>query len=258
MGRRLKGLTLVLLPDDGAEPRSVHFSARKTRWIFFSALFALVGVVAMASSWWYLALQTGRSMELRSRVDSLETERVQLLRVAEELGRVEAEYERLRSLFGPASDPVSSGLWLPPSGLPGGGRNAEQGDEEQYLPTSWPLTEAGFVTQNLVEGGSEEHPGLDIAVGTGSYVRAAGTGEVLRVGEDPVYGLFVVLDHGEGYQTVYGHVSMILVGRGKEVRKNEVIALSGSTGRSTAAHLHFEILHDGTPVDPFSMVEQPG
>lgn len=215
MGRRLKGLTLVLLPDDGAEPRSVHLSARKTRWILFAGLFALAVMVGMASTWWYLALQTGRSMELRSTVDSLEAERVQLLRVAEELGRVEAEYERLRSLFGFDSDPVSSGLWLPPSGLPGGGRNTRQGDEEQYLPTSWPLTEAGFVTQSLVESGSAEHPGLDIAVATGSYVRAAGAGEVLRVGEDPVYGLFVVLDHGEGYQTVYGHASMILVGRGE-------------------------------------------
>jgi murein DD-endopeptidase MepM/ murein hydrolase activator NlpD len=51
---------------------------------------------------------------------------------------------------------------------------------------------------------------------------------------------------------------MILVSRGQEVRRNEVIALSGSTGQSTAAHLHFEILYEGTPVDPLSMVEQPG
>jgi murein DD-endopeptidase MepM/ murein hydrolase activator NlpD len=258
MVRRLKGLTLVLLPDDGAEPRSIYFSARKTRWIFVSAVFALVAVVAMASSWWYLALQAGRGIELRSRVDSLETERSQLLRVAEELGRVESEYERIRSLFGFDADPVSSGLWLPPSGLPGSGRATRQRDEEQYLPTSWPLTEAGFVTQSLVEGGSGEHRGLDIAVATGSYVRSAGAGEVLRIGEDPLYGLFVVLDHGEGYQTVYAHASMILVSRGQEVRRNEVIALSGSTGQSTAAHLHFEILYEGTPVDPLSMVEQPG
>jgi murein DD-endopeptidase MepM/ murein hydrolase activator NlpD len=77
------------------------------------------------------------------------------------------------------------------------------------------------------------------------------------VGEDPVYGFFVVLDHGDGYQTVYAHTSMILVERGQNVRRKEVIALSGSTGQSTAAHLHFEILLDGLPLDPLSMVESP-
>jgi murein DD-endopeptidase MepM/ murein hydrolase activator NlpD len=81
---------------------------------------------------------------------------------------------------------------------------------------------------------------------------------VLRVGEDPMYGFFVVLDHGEGYQTVYAHASTILVQRGRSVRRHEVIALSGSTGQSTAAHLHFEILLDGLPLDPLSMVERPG
>ncbi len=72
-----------------------------------------------------------------------------------------------------------------------------------------------------------------------------------------MYGFFVVLEHGDGYQTVYAHASAILVERGQVVRRNEVVALSGSTGRSTAAHLHFEILLDGLPVDPLSMVEQP-
>jgi murein DD-endopeptidase MepM/ murein hydrolase activator NlpD len=57
---------------------------------------------------------------------------------------------------------------------------------------------------------------------------------------------------------VYAHASAVLVDRGQLVRRGEVIALTGSTGRSTAAHLHFEILLDGLPVDPLSMVEQPG
>jgi murein DD-endopeptidase MepM/ murein hydrolase activator NlpD len=99
---------------------------------------------------------------------------------------------------------------------------------------------------------------VDIAIPTDSYVRAAGPGRVLRVGEDPFYGFFVVLEHEDGYQTVYGHNSTILVVRGQTVRRNQVIALSGSTGRSTAPHLHFEILLDGLPVDPLSIVEQPG
>ena len=104
---------------------------------------------------------------------------------------------------------------------------------------------------------STPRSGVDIAVPTDSYIRAAGGGTVVDGGEDPVYGRFVVLDHGEGYSSLYGHASQILVERGQRVRKNEVIALSGSTGRSTAPHLHFEILLNGEAVDPLSMVTQP-
>jgi murein DD-endopeptidase MepM/ murein hydrolase activator NlpD len=99
---------------------------------------------------------------------------------------------------------------------------------------------------------------MDIAVATDSYIRASGAGQVLRTGVDPIYGRFVVLDHGQGYQTVYAHASMILVNRGQTVRRGEVIGLTGSSGRSTAPHLHFEVLLDGLPVDPLTLVEQPG
>jgi murein DD-endopeptidase MepM/ murein hydrolase activator NlpD len=220
-------------------------------------LLALFGGLSMATSWWYMAVQASRSWALQARVDSLEAERIGFLALADQMSQVEQEYERLRSLFGTPPDPVTSGLWLPPSGLPGGTRLTTDTASEEYLPTSWPLTETGRVTQALVAGGTGDHPGLDIAIGTGSYVRAAGAGRVVRTGEDPLYGLFLVLDHGDGYQTVYAHASMILVERGRDVRRNEVIALSGSTGRSTAPHLHFEVLLEGTPVDPLTMVEKP-
>ena len=80
---------------------------------------------------------------------------------------------------------------------------------------------------------------------------------MVEVGDDPVYGRFVSLDHGEGYRSLYAHASVALVEVGQRVRRNEVIALSGSTGRSTAPHLHFEILLSGAPVDPLTMVRQP-
>jgi murein DD-endopeptidase MepM/ murein hydrolase activator NlpD len=178
--------------------------------------------------------------------------------LAEELTRVESGYEALRSLFGAGETPVASDLWLPPSGIPGSRSARPDLEEGGYLPTAWPLTEAGFITQALVDQDSGDHPGLDIAISTDSYIRASGSGRVLRVGEDPLYGSFVVLEHEEGYQTVYAHASEVLVERGQAVRRGEVIALSGSSGQSTAPHLHFEILLDGIPVDPLSMVEQPG
>jgi murein DD-endopeptidase MepM/ murein hydrolase activator NlpD len=72
-----------------------------------------------------------------------------------------------------------------------------------------------------------------------------------------VYGIFLVLDHGEEYRSLYAHASLLLVTVGDRVRRDEVIALTGSSGRSTAPHLHFEIRRDGEPVDPLTMVTQP-
>lgn len=219
----------------------------------------LVGIMLfLASTWWFLALQARKGWVLQARVDSLELETATVQTLARELERVEAEYSRLRSLFGPATSPVAPDLWLPPTGVPGSQRVPSMPADSEDRPTSWPLTEAGFVTQALIEGDAGDHPGVDIAVPSGSYVRAAGAGRVVRIGEDPVYGFFVVLDHGGGFESVYAHTSMILVTRGQAVRRNEVIALTGSTGRSTAPHLHFEVLMDGNPVDPLTLVEPPG
>ncbi|MFH1765763.1 MAG: M23 family metallopeptidase [Gemmatimonadota bacterium] len=257
MKRRLGGLTIVLVPEESGETRTFRLSPRRVRVAIMAGILILLLGGAMATSWWYLALNTARSWQLQAVVDSLEGERLQVLSLAEDLTRVEEEYERLRSLFGSTESPIAPDLWLPPSALPGSRAVSQGVGSDDHLPTSWPLTEAGYITQSMVTGGAGEHPGLDIAIPTDSYVRAAGSGRVLRVGEDPLYGFFVVLEHGDGYQTVYAHASAILVERGQTVRRNEVVALSGSTGRSTAPHLHFEILLDGLPVDPLFMVEQP-
>ena len=257
MKRRSGGLTIVLVPEESGETRTFRLSPRGVRMALIVGVLALVTGGVMVTSWWYLALHTARSWQLQAVVDSLQEERIQILSLADELTRVEEEYEHLRSLFGSTENPIAPDLWLPPSGLPGS-RSVGQGIEsDQHLPTSWPLTEVGYITQPLIAGDAGDHPGLDIAIPSDSYVRAAGAGRVLRVGEDSMYGLFVVLEHGDGYQTVYAHASAILVERGQTVRRKEVIALSGSTGQSTAAHLHFEILLDGLPLDPLSMVVQP-
>ncbi len=259
MKRRPRGFTLQLIPDEGGGTRSLRLSSRRVRLLFLGGGILSVALAVLAGTWWFLAVEAAKGWQRKALVDSLEAERSRILALGQRLEEMEAGYEQLRSLFGPTEDPVAPDLWLPPAGIPGNRDVGNPDSSQENLPTDWPLTEPGFVTQPLVEGvGDEDHPGLDIAVPTDSYVRAAGSGRVIREGEDPVYGKFLVLDHGDGYQTVYAHTSMILVARGQAVRRGEVIALTGSTGRSTAPHLHFEILLDGLPVDPLSMVSQPG
>jgi murein DD-endopeptidase MepM/ murein hydrolase activator NlpD len=124
-------------------------------------------------------------------------------------------------------------------------------------PSSWPLTQTGFITQRRQATAGASHPGLDIAVPADSYIRAAGAGTVEDAGVDEVYGRYILIDHGDGVESMYGHASRVFVQTGDTVERNEVIALSGSTGRSTAPHLHFEIRKDGEPVDPLAYVQQP-
>ena len=129
------------------------------------------------------------------------------------------------------------------------------------VPREWPLAEPGYVTRGQVQLGAadnEPHPGLDIAVPVGTQVRASGGATVNQIGDDPEYGLYVLLDHPEEYQTMYGHLSRIIVTDGQNVEAGEVIGLSGNSGRSTAPHLHFEIRQRGTSLDPRTMVKQGG
>lgn len=255
---RRRFLTVMLVPDRGQESRTIRLSYAVLRLLAGVAALVALALTLVAGSWWYLAARAARVAALEEQVAALEGERERIQELGRQLEIIERQYGRIRGLFGNATTDAPSDVWLPPAS---GSRRgaAPRTTATASLPTSWPLTERGFVTQGLLdsEGGSGDHPGVDIAVPTDSYIRAAGAGTVVDVGEDPVYGFYVVLDHGEGYTSLYGHASLHLVTRGQRVRRNEVIALSGSTGRSTAPHLHFEILLNGEAVDPLTLVQQP-
>ena len=105
--------------------------------------------------------------------------------------------------------------------------------------------------QNPTGAGSEGHTGLDMAVPLGTEVRAVKDGRVLFVRyKQTGYGYHVAIDHGGGLVTMYAHCSEILVTEGQTVAAGEVIAKSGSTGRSTGPHLHLEVIQDGIPQNP--------
>lgn len=99
-------------------------------------------------------------------------------------------------------------------------------------------------------GESGFHSGLDIALDEGTRVNAAMSGTVAKVSEDEISGLYIVLEHEDGFKTVYAHLRETLVGEGEKVRAGQWIALSGSTGRVTGPHLHFSMLKDGDYIDP--------
>ncbi len=104
-------------------------------------------------------------------------------------------------------------------------------------------------------GGSAFHAGVDLLGGTGDAIHAAADGVVVRAGWWAGYGKVVVVDHGNGMETRYGHMTRFHVKEGDVVRQGQVIGGMGSTGRSTGTHLHFEIRLDGRPIDPQPFIE---
>ena len=248
--------TLILVPGGGGESRRYKMSPRRVRLLKRAAWVLGAGAVVLIVSWGFLFARSLRVSSLEARIEVLEEDLAQTAELAATLEALEARYAQLQGLFGADVGGVESDLWLPP---PAGTRGSTTApDNDDPTPTSWPLTERGFVTQPLLDGvEATGHPGLDIAVPADSYIRASGAGTVAEVGEDPVYGRYIVLDHGNGYRTRYAHANFVFADEGAVVRRHEVIALSGNTGRSTAPHLHFEILLDGEAVDPLSLVQQP-
>lgn len=105
------------------------------------------------------------------------------------------------------------------------------------------------------KGASSYHKGIDWAVPTGTAVYASCGGTVAKAGWGSGYGYVVYINHEDGRQTRYGHLSKVLVQAGQTVKQGEKIALSGNTGISTGAHLHFEILINGSQVNPLNYLE---
>lgn len=94
------------------------------------------------------------------------------------------------------------------------------------------------------------HKGLDIAVPFGSDVRNAAQGTVIFAGQKGGYGNCIIVSHGNGLATLYGHLSSVLVSPNQQIKVGEVIAKSGNSGRSTGPHLHYEVHKNNTPVNP--------
>jgi murein DD-endopeptidase MepM/ murein hydrolase activator NlpD len=94
------------------------------------------------------------------------------------------------------------------------------------------------------------HAGIDFRQKTGSRVLATGAGTIIHAGPAGGYGIMVEVDHGDGLTTRYGHLSRTLVNVGDTISEGDVLALSGSTGRSTGPHLHYEVRRNGKAVDP--------
>jgi murein DD-endopeptidase MepM/ murein hydrolase activator NlpD len=129
---------------------------------------------------------------------------------------------------------------------------------------AWPLPESVRVTspfgvrEHPILGGPRLHPGVDLGTPPGTPVHAVAGGLVRRASSDGINGRIVVLDHGRGIVTTYCHNEVLLVRDGQRVEKGQIVARSGSSGRTTGPHLHYQLDLAGEPVDPLRFrAQQP-
>ncbi|MBE6105792.1 murein hydrolase activator EnvC [Anaerovibrio lipolyticus] len=133
-----------------------------------------------------------------------------------------------------------------------GGSYVAGGSGAMIWPLNGPITsEFGWRTHPIF-GTQRYHSGLDIGGDYGLPIAAAASGTVIHAGWISGYGYTVIIDHGGGITTLYGHNESLLVGEGESVSQGQTIALCGSTGNSTGPHCHFEVRENGEPVSPYS------
>jgi murein DD-endopeptidase MepM/ murein hydrolase activator NlpD len=274
MTRTSRHVTIVVHADGDLESKQYQiprWALVAGKWGAGAIAVSVVGFFAFAGP---IFRNAARVPGLEREVSRLKIENSRVQQLASALNRAEANYQELRQMLGvkappppapasrsggsvarPADLPVSMRAVAIRATIPGVVNRFASGGSSLF---HWPLDVEGFVTRGQVRPGvvDESHPGIDIAVPLGTPVRASGGGQVTAAGYDPDYGLFVLLRHTSGYETMYGHLSRLIATEGDEVQAGQVIGLSGNSGRSSAPHLHFEIRHDNKSIDPLDLVKE--
>lgn len=249
-------LTVIVVPHGDLETRTYEISYGRLRFYLLMFIAVAVAVALVLALWFPIAAQAGRVPALVRENEQLHAERAQVTELARTLAEVEAQYERVRQLLGADATTEATGEpILPPLRATPDTTGAGAGDDAAMIDGAierWPLDSRGFITRRVSDGA--DHPGVDIAVRRGTLIRAAGEGVVRIAGVDDVYGYYVVLDHGDGIQSLYGHADTLLVNAGASVAAGQPLARVGTSGRSSAPHLHFEVRRDGQPLDPLRFV----
>lgn len=245
-----KFVTILVVPHDERNVRRVRLSYRRLRVLGVAGLIVLGGGVAGAVTWGQVASRAARAKMLERQNERLVAENATVGEIAANLERTEEAYRQIRAMAGLGEEAESVAV-APVSAL---GPSAEGAAEAPPpgrpgpTPSGWPLTLRGFVTAEFTGRGG--HTGIDIAAPLDTPVVATADGTVKQTGRDPVYGVFVIVLHRQGFETMYAHNGEVLVERGEEVRDGQTIAISGNSGQSSAPHLHYEVRRNGQPLDP--------
>ncbi len=247
--------TVIVVPHDPQRTRNYKIPYRLFYVLVTFLCIGLAAAIVFMATYGRLLLKARESAALAGQVEELTRRNEQIGEIVRNLSELHAMDLKVRQMLGvdvAEEDSLAMSRMQEPDGLTD---REVQGGKEQMLrsiPSFWPVR--GYITKsfNMAGGTGDEdyHPGIDLGVERGTPVRAAASGYITEAGWDDTYGYFVRIDHGYGIKTLYGHNDRLVVMRGERVGRGQTIAYSGNTGRSSAPHLHFEVIQDNVNVDP--------
>ena len=258
--------------------RRVHVPHKVIYAGFVLSVFSFFVMLAFLSSYLRMSWKVAHYNSLRQEVDSLRTKYQGLQRVTNQkneqlatlenfAGEVSVAYG-LKRKPGTSSDVVNTANLTPTfresltqynflqtSTISALYRTYPRQYQLHVRPSLWPvegrlMSSFGGRTDPF-SGEGAIHTGVDLEAPMGTAVRAAADGIIVHADWEGGYGRLIIIDHGNGVQTYYGHLSTFGVVPGQEVRRGDVIARSGASGRVTSPHLHYEVRMGGTPVNPY-------
>lgn len=247
--------SVIIVPHDIKKTRTYKIPYRL---FYIVSGFAAVGLVAMlifVATYGRLLVKTRETLMLQRQVEELSRRNEQIGELVRNLSELHAMDMKVRRMLGlqiSTEDSLALAEYNPDEEVVDADEENERAQMLMAIPSFWPVR--GFITKGFnIAGGESEpsyHPGIDIGVERGIPVRAAAAGTVVDAGWDDIYGYFLRIDHGYGIKTLYGHNDRLVVISGEKVGRGQTIAYSGSTGRSSAPHLHFEVTRNNIHVDP--------
>jgi murein DD-endopeptidase MepM/ murein hydrolase activator NlpD len=277
--KRNRFFSLIFVPDQDQNPKSFSMSYAKGFLIVFAAAVLSIHIILGALGYYRIYRYKNRTHSLQNENESLKAQNKQIEKIAREFQKLCTTDDKIRSALvaslglsaeslneleklseddsgelytymvpkDTTTTPAQSG----PNHLSLLSEKRDTFFNPENLPTFLPVQ--GHVTTHFQQGGwflGRSHLGIDIAARRGTVIKAAGAGIVLLADYTADFGNAVIISHGDGLFTYYGHAMHLLVKRGMKVTRGEEIALLGSSGPSSAPHLHFEIWKNGKALDP--------
>ena len=224
-----KKMSIILVPQDG-EIRKVSVSSNVFIFLIVLLFLALGFIAFLGNRYHYIYSLARRAIILEERVEILEKEKKERLdKITMDLNRVSYENQRLLSLLGIGN--------IQPT-YTKGESNAS------YIPSIWPTK--GWISQ----GFSSHHKAIDIAAPIGIPIVSTINGAVTAIWTDSLLGSVLEISNKNGYRIIYAHNSSVNVEIGDKVNRGDIVAFVGSSGISSGPHLHYEIYHNDSILNP--------
>jgi len=219
-------------------------------------------LIVILGSFVYIGMNYGKIIILASREKMMERENARLKEKFKKIKYLEETFARFKKLsdkltvaLGVSKQPTSAfnsepiNISTKTSSSNVSDTTSEEKNLLQYVPNIWPVR--GFISQ----GFKPEHKAIDIAAEEGTAIMSPINGKVIFSGWDNIYGNMIKIKNKEGFTLLFGHNKKNLVKRGDYVKKGDVIGFLGSTGRSSAPHLHYAIYMQGRPLNPLKFLQ---